>query len=296
MTSPKPIVVAVVGDPGRLPAGFDPTLWFRVPPRGHALNLLPVSRETRAEEVLADLAQAHTDVVVFVGLVMAEAVLAARWAGMRVVLVAPADDLRRGLGNWRDATVAAPFHAHLVVAVGADAPVRLVTDDGLEWIATYVVSDFGQLDLGHVLAVAAKIDDPVPPPPRTGSTFRHLAAELELRRHFVEGRPAEEAAAVRARCLEWCRRSRREAFEVSPPRSGPKDGGGRPRVLFVSHDLSKTGAPTALLWALRGMAALGPEFEPWVLGIGDGPMEELFKEQVGAAHFRKAHFRDASPH
>lgn len=297
MAPPKNAAV-LVGDLDRLPADFDLSLWHRRPPANHALRRLSIHGDTSAEEILRELFELQATAVVFLGLLVPEAVLAARWAGLRVVLVLDEAELAAWtLGDWRDARVAAPFHAHLVVATGTDQPRRCATPDGPEWATLYTARKLADVDLRHVLQLAEKQPDTTPQPPQNGSTYWHVVRELELWRALASGALELETQAVRARCLDKCRRTP-GGIEFRSTRVAPALAHGRrkPRVLFVSHELSKTGAPTAMLWALRGMEVLGTSFEPWVLGIGDGPMEEHFKGQVGAERFRIAHFQDSWPH
>ncbi|NUP98052.1 MAG: hypothetical protein HUU28_17985, partial [Planctomycetaceae bacterium] len=86
MAPPKNAAV-LVGDLDRLPADFDLSLWHRRPPANHALRRLSIHGDTSAEAILRELFELQATAVVFLGLLVPEAVLAARWAGLRVVLV-----------------------------------------------------------------------------------------------------------------------------------------------------------------------------------------------------------------
>ena len=287
----------LAGDLPRILSRRDLERWHATPPHGHPFRALQLDPGAPAEPALQELIELGTRVVLFVGLPCPEAVFGARLLGLRVILALGREDLEAcRLGDWRDARVAAPFHAHLVVGLGIERPVRIETDEKNSWSTSYIASDLASVDLHHVLMLADKVLDTTPQPPWGVSTFWQVCAELQLWRDIAAGDIDTEALTVQERVWQRCFRMPGAEFKSTRTRPTLANPGRKPRVLFVSHELSKTGAPTAMLWALRGMRALGTSFEPWVLGIGDGPMEELFVEEVGKERFLKAHFQDDFPH
>ncbi|MBM3989458.1 MAG: glycosyltransferase family 4 protein [Planctomycetes bacterium] len=295
--APQNNTFVLAGDLPPLLSRRDLERWHATPPHGHPFRALQIDPGSAAEPVLRELIELGTRVVLFAGLVCPEAVLGARLLGLRVILALRREDLAGArLGDWRDPRVAAPFHAHLVLGLGVDRPLRVATDENHAWTTSYIAGDLASVDLHHVLMLADKILDTTSQPPWGVSTFWQVCAELELWRTIASGDIEAEALTVQERNWQRCFRMPGAEFKSTRTRPTLANPGRKPRVLFVSHELSKTGAPTAMLWALRGMRELGTSFEPWVLGIGDGPMEELFVEEVGVERFRKAHFQDDFPH
>lgn len=295
--APQNNVIALIGAIESLDCQQQLQRWLASPPQGHPVRTISLDAQTRPEDVVQGLFVAGARIALFVGHALPEAVIAARWAGFRVVLALNRAELEESrLGDWRDPRVAAPFHAHIVVGLGIDRPMRVETDEGVAWSTSYIAAGLGEIDLHHVLMLTDKVLDTTPTPPYGASTYWQVREELGLWSSLANGLIECEAAIVQERVWERCRRMPGQEFISTRTRPSLANPARKPRILFVSHELSKTGAPTAMLWALRGMRELGTQFEPWVLGIGDGPMEELFVEEVGKERFLKAHFQDDAPH
>lgn len=105
-------------------------------------------------------------------------------------------------------------------------------------------------------------------PPVAPSTRRLFFLQLAARKAFLTSDRIGESA-----YLDQLLRDRHPDAARATPRSKREC----PLVLFVSHDLTRTGAPMALFRTLRAALENAPIFQSCVLGIGRGPMEDEFR-------------------
>lgn len=271
--------------------------WFRHSPPGHRLVDHELSEAATSEAVVRTLVSEAARIVVFVGNPLPEAVVMARLAGVRVVLVIDEREHDQwSLGDWRDPSVAAPFFAHVVVLLGSRLPAYHSSEEGIGWGAQYLAPCIGDVDICHVVQMAESQPDEAPSPPSRPATFWHALEELQIWRACSTDDLTKETQLIRERCLLDLKSQRGGAIYRSTRVAPSERGRSSPRVLFVSHELTKTGAPTGMLWAMRGLKALEVDFELWCIGIGDGPMAEDFRELVGPERFQIVDYDDAWPH
>ena len=271
--------------------------WYRHSPPHHRLVDLELTDTDTTESLLRFLVREAARTVIFLGNTMPEAVVMARLSGMRVILAI--DDQGQEawhLGDWREPVVAAPFFAHLVVLIGDAWPTYHDGEDGLGWGAQYVVRDLGDLDLSHVVQMAESQRDAAHAPPVKASMFWHAQDELAIWRACRADRLDEESQLIRDRCLLDLKTRPGGAIYSSTRLAPSERGRAVQRVLFVSHELSKTGAPTGMLWAMKGLLELEVDFELWCIGIGDGPMADDFRSLVGPDRFQVVEHDEAWPH
>ena len=271
--------------------------WHRHSPAGLRLHDHEVSEADTAESLLRMLLRESARVVVFLGNHLPDAVVISRLAGMRVVLITD-ERLEEipSVHDWRDARATAICYAHCVVALGCDWPMYQGQQSEIGWGAHYFARDLADVDLRHVVQMAEGQVDPAPVPPLRASTYWHARDELTIWRACRGDRLAEEADLIRERCLQDLKSRAGGAVYRSTRLAPSARGRERQRVLFVSHELTKTGAPTGMLWAMRGLKELGVEFESWCIGIGDGPMADDFREVVGDERFKIVDYDSDWPH
>ncbi|MGA1607429.1 MAG: glycosyltransferase family 4 protein [Planctomycetota bacterium] len=271
--------------------------WYRHSPSNHRLCHHQLESSDTAESLLRLLIAEGATAVVFLGAQLPDAVIASRLAGLCTVLVMGEDEAASWqLGDWRDPRVAAPFFAHVVVAIGTRWPTYHESESGIGWGAQYFARSLAELDLRHIVQLAEHQPDRATLPPAKASTFWHVVDELRIWGDCIEDRLDEEARRLRERCLLDLR-SKPGGAAYRATRLAPSERGRtKQRVLFVSHELSNTGAPIAMLWAIRGLQSLEAEFELWCIGIGDGPLADECINLVGADRFRVIDYDEDWPH
>ena len=202
---PQNNTFVLAGDLPRILSRRDLERWHATPPHGHPFRALQIDAGSAAEPVLRELVELGARVVLFAGLPCPEAVMGARLLGVRVILALGREDLERArLGDWRDPCVAAPFHAHLVLGLGVERPVRVATDERHAWTTSYIAKDLASVDLHHALMLCDKVLDATPQPPWGVSTYWQVCAELELWRTIASGDIEAEARTVQERVWQRC--------------------------------------------------------------------------------------------
>lgn len=176
---------------------------------------------------------------------------------------------------WSREGLTALFHADRVVAIGQGAERHLDTGEGATLEVHKLPAFSSREQLAGLVELAAGIESRTASLPEGRSTRERLLDHVQLHEALVSTDRRRELHLVREAAEAWARRDGAE--EVRPARPERT----RPRFLFISHNFTKTGAPMALYWALRALKDRGVTADLDVLGVGDGPMAEMFARVVG---------------